>query len=32
MAFNQNVTVEWNTLARYGRTVGKVVVNGKDAC
>jgi endonuclease YncB( thermonuclease family) len=31
MAFNKNVTVEWNKLDRYGRTVGKVVVNGKDA-
>jgi endonuclease YncB( thermonuclease family) len=31
MAFNKNVTVEWNKLDRYGRTVGKVMVNGKDA-
>ena len=31
IAFNKNVTVEWNKQDRYGRTVGKVMINGKDA-
>ena len=31
LVFNKNVTVEWNKLDRYGRTVGKILVNGKDA-
>lgn len=31
MAFNKNVVVEWNKRDRYGRTVGKVMVNGVDA-
>jgi len=29
--FNRNVTVEWNKQDRYGRSVGKILVNGKDA-
>lgn len=31
VVFNKNVTVEWTKLDRYGRTVGKILVNGKDA-
>lgn len=31
LVFNKNVTVEWTKLDRYGRTVGKISVNGKDA-
>ncbi len=31
LVFNKNVTVEWTKLDRYGRTVGKILVNGKDA-
>lgn len=31
LIFNKNVTVEWTKLDRYGRTVGKISVNGKDA-
>lgn len=31
MVFNKAVTVEWNKQDRYGRTVGKVMVNGVDA-
>jgi len=31
LAFNKNVTVDWSKLDRYGRTVGKVTVNGIDA-
>lgn len=30
LAFNRLVTVEWNKLDRYGRTIGKVLVNGQD--
>lgn len=30
MVFNKTVTVEWQKLDRYGRTVGKVMVNGVD--
>ncbi len=30
MVFNKTVTVEWDKLDRYGRTVGKVMVNGVD--
>lgn len=31
LVFNKNVTVEWTKLDRYGRTVGKILVNGRDA-
>lgn len=31
MVFNKTVSVEWNKLDRYGRTVGKVMVSGVDA-
>lgn len=31
IVFNKNVIVEWSKLDRYGRTVGKVSVNGLDA-
>jgi len=31
MVFNKSVQVEWNKQDRYGRTVGKVMVNGVDA-
>jgi endonuclease YncB( thermonuclease family) len=31
LTFNKNVTVEWNKLDRYGRTIGKVMINGIDA-
>jgi endonuclease YncB( thermonuclease family) len=31
LVFNKNVTVEWNKLDRYGRTIGKIMVNGVDA-
>lgn len=31
IVFNKNVVVEWKKLDRYGRTVGKVMVNGIDA-
>lgn len=31
LTFNKQVTVEWNKQDRYGRTVGKVMVNGVDA-
>jgi endonuclease YncB( thermonuclease family) len=31
MVFNKAVTVEWKKQDRYGRTVGKVLVNGIDA-
>lgn len=31
LVFNKPVTVEWNKLDRYGRTIGKVMVNGVDA-
>ncbi len=31
LAFDKNVTVERNKQDRYGRTVGKVMVNGTDA-
>lgn len=31
MVFAKTVTVAWNKTDRYGRTVGKVVVNGQDA-
>lgn len=30
IAFNRQVTVEWNKLDRYGRTIGKVLVSGVD--
>ena len=31
IVFNKNVVVEWSKLDRYGRPVGKVMVNGIDA-
>lgn len=31
LTFNKTVTVEWNKQDRYGRTVGKIMVNGVDA-
>lgn len=31
MVFNKNVIVEWDKQDRYGRTVGKILINGKDA-
>lgn len=31
LVFNKQVSVEWNKEDRYGRTVGKVMVNGVDA-
>lgn len=31
MVFNKSVNVEWDKQDRYGRTVGKVMVNGVDA-
>lgn len=31
LVFNKNVTVESNKHDRYGRSVGKILVNGKDA-
>lgn len=31
LVFDRNVTVEWNKQDRYGRIVGKVMVNGVDA-
>lgn len=31
LVFNKNVVVEWDKQDRYGRTVGKILVNGKDA-
>lgn len=31
LVFNKNVSVEWNKQDRYGRTVGKIMVNGLDA-
>jgi endonuclease YncB( thermonuclease family) len=31
LVFNRTVTVEWDKLDRYGRTVGKIMVNGIDA-
>ncbi len=31
MVFNKTVAVEWDKQDRYGRTVGKVIVNGVDA-
>jgi len=30
LVFNKQVTVEWNKLDRYGRTVGKILVSGVD--
>lgn len=30
MVFNRTVTIEWDKRDRYGRTVGKVMVNGVD--
>ena len=31
LVFNKQVTVEWEKFDRYGRTIGKVLVNGTDA-
>jgi len=31
LVFNKNVVVEWEKKDRYGRTVGKILVSGKDA-
>lgn len=31
LAFNKQVTVEYNKQDRYGRTVGKIIINGVDA-
>lgn len=31
LVFNRQITVEWKKRDRYGRTVGKVLVNGIDA-
>jgi len=31
LVFGKTVTVDWNKTDRYGRTIGKVVVNGQDA-
>lgn len=31
LVFNKNVVVEWDKQDRYGRTVGKILVSGKDA-
>lgn len=31
LVFNRQVTVAWNKHDRYGRTIGKVMVNGVDA-
>lgn len=30
LVFDKQVTVDWQKLDRYGRTVGKVLVNGQD--
>lgn len=31
LVFGKTVTVDWNKTDRYGRTVGKVIVNSRDA-
>lgn len=31
MIFSKTVSVEWNKRDRYGRTVGKIMINGVDA-
>lgn len=31
MVFNKNVTVDWEKQDHYGRTVGKILIDGKDA-
>lgn len=31
LIFNKQVSIEWNKKDRYGRTVGKVIVDGVDA-
>lgn len=31
LVFGKTITVDWNKTDRYGRTIGKVVVNGQDA-
>lgn len=31
LVFGKTVTVDWNKTDKYGRTVGKVIVNGQDA-
>lgn len=30
LVFDKQVTVDWKKLDRYGRTVGKILVNGQD--
>jgi endonuclease YncB( thermonuclease family) len=32
LAFQKQVTVEWSKLDRYGRVIGKVLVDGDDVC
>jgi endonuclease YncB( thermonuclease family) len=32
LAFDKEVTVEWEKRDRYGRVLGKVLVGGRDAC
>jgi endonuclease YncB( thermonuclease family) len=31
LVFNKDVAVEWHKLDRYGRVIGKVIINGTDA-
>lgn len=31
LVFGKSVAVEWNKTDKYGRTIGKVIVNGQDA-
>lgn len=31
LVFGKTVTVDWNKTDKYGRTIGKVIVNGQDA-
>lgn len=31
LVFGKAVTVDWNKTDKYGRTIGKVIVNGQDA-
>lgn len=31
LVFGKSVSVDWNKTDKYGRTIGKVVVNGQDA-
>lgn len=32
LTFNRDVVVEWNHTDRYGRIIGKVMVEGQDIC